>query len=407
MIRFQFNLIAVAFCLFAAIHVAYPVDANGQSRKLILVVGADGQEEYGKQFRDWASNWRKVVFEAAAKSITNDSNAESDQDSQLKSNGKEKPQAGPDLSKPDSSRIELVEIGIAEPGEKSDLEQLEQAIVSTDSKTVELWLILIGHGTDDRKLSKFNLRGRDLTASQLNQWLANLKNRVVVVNCASASAGFISKLKAPNRVVITSTKSPSQYNFSRFGKYLAESIADPTLDLDKDQQTSLLEAFIAASARTQEFYTQETRLATELAIIDDNGDGKGTPGDWFEGTRVGRQSKSGVPDGIQANQIFLVRRGAEAKLTESERETRDQLEAELEKWRAKKSRMDEATYYKSIEPILIRLAKLYSEVEGRGSDPADMNEPESEAIQKNQDGENQDNELTNSENQDSGREQPF
>ncbi len=44
-------------------------------------------------------------------------------------------------------------------------------------------------------------------------------------------------------------------------------------DLDKDGQVSLLEAFLIASRRTLEFYKVEGRIATEHALIDDNGDG--------------------------------------------------------------------------------------------------------------------------------------
>ena len=132
---------------------------------------------------------------------------------------------------------------------------------------------------------------------------------------------------------------------------------------NKDNQTSLLEAFIAASSQTQEFYVQETRLATELAMIDDNGDGLGTPSDWFQGTRVIRKSKKGEPDGFAANQIFLVRRGAEAQLSDEQRKNRDELERKLEQLRLQKSTMTEEGYFQSIEPILIELSRLYQSVD--------------------------------------------
>ena len=178
-----------------------------------------------------------------------------------------------------------------------------------------------------------------------------------------SSGAFITKLKSPNRIVITATRSAAQYNFARFGRYLSEAVADPSIDLDKDQQTSLLEAFVAASARTQEFYIQETRLATELAMIEDNGDGLGTPATWFEGTRVVKRSKKGEPDGFRANQIFLIRGGEEAKLSGDLRKKRDLLEAKLEAIRAKKNSYAEEAYYAAIEPILLDLAEVYGSVE--------------------------------------------
>ncbi len=316
--------VAVAiFMIFCGEHAV-----TAQTQKVILVVGAAGAPEYGTQFDEWAQKWKATI------------EAEDDPQTQLK----------------------LVAIGSESDSQETDFQKLETAIKSTDETYDELWIVLIGHGTDDRKTSKFNLRGPDVSASQLNQWLAPLPCRVVLINCASSSGAFISKLKGQNRIVVTATKSGAQLNFARFGGYLAEAISDPSLDLDKDQQTSLLEAFIGASSRTQEFYLQGTRLATELAMVDDNGDGLGTPADWFQGTRVVKKSKAGQPDGLASNQVFLVRRGAEAQLSQEQRVTRDALEAKVEMLRSRKSSMDEDAYYRAIEPILLELARVYESV---------------------------------------------
>ena len=51
----------------------------------------------------------------------------------------------------------------------------------------------------------------------------------MVINCASASGPFINRLSGPNRVVVSSTKSGFELNFSRFGQYLAEAISRPGL----------------------------------------------------------------------------------------------------------------------------------------------------------------------------------
>jgi len=65
----------------------------------------------------------------------------------------------------------------------------------------------------------------------------------------------------------------------RFGQYFAEAVADPGADLDKDGQTSLLEAFpdgIAPRCRILQHGLARLR-ASEHALLDDNGDGLGTP----------------------------------------------------------------------------------------------------------------------------------
>ena len=54
--------------------------------------------------------------------------------------------------------------------------------------------------------------------------------------------------------MVTAARSGSEFNYSRFGDYMSAAITDPKADLDKDEQTSLLEAFLLASSGVREFY---------------------------------------------------------------------------------------------------------------------------------------------------------
>ena len=137
--------------------------------------------------------------------------------------------------------------------------------------------MLIGHGTFDGKTTKFNLRGPDVTAADLARWLKPFSRPLVVVDTTSCSAPLINTLSGSNRVVVTATRSGYEENFTHFGHFLAEALSDPEADLDKDHQVSLLEAFLTAARQTAEFYKTEGRIATEHALLDDNGDGLGTP----------------------------------------------------------------------------------------------------------------------------------
>ena len=193
-----------------------------------------------------------------------------------------------------------------------------------------LWIVLIGHGTYDGREAKFNLRGPDVTDLELSQWLAPIKRPVAVLDCTSASGPFLNRLSAPNRVIVTATRSGDELNFARFGQYLAETIADPNADLDKDGQVSLLEAFLTASNRVDEYYKTHAQLATEHALIDDNGDRLGTPADWFRGVRATQRAKDGAPlDGLRAHQLHLIRSDREQALPEADRRRRDELELAL------------------------------------------------------------------------------
>jgi hypothetical protein len=224
-----------------------------------------------------------------------------------------------------------------------------------------LWIILIGHGTYDGKSAKFNLRGPDFSDQEFADWLRPFTRPLAVIDCSSSSAPFLSRLSGKNRVVITATKAGSEMNFARFGDYISSSITDPAADLDKDGQTSLLEAFLAASHRTREFYTQDTRLATEHALLDDNGDGLGISEDFFEGLRATRASRNGAAlDGPRARQWHLLISAEEQRMPAELRAHRDELELKLEALRNKKASMSENAYYAQLEPILIELARLYS-----------------------------------------------
>ncbi|MEC9093702.1 MAG: hypothetical protein VX438_13395, partial [Planctomycetota bacterium] len=189
----------------------------------------------------------------------------------------------------------------------SDLEKTKQAIQQHKTGTGQFWLILVGHGTFDRKAAKFNLRGPDLSAKQLNLWLEGMQRPVAVVNCASCSAPFINELAANDRVVVSATQSGFELNYARFGIHFADALSNSLADIDKDDQVSLLESFLFASRKVEEYYKSESRLATEHALIDDNGDGKGTPLEFFRGVRVIKKSADeSIPDGPVANQIHLI-----------------------------------------------------------------------------------------------------
>ena len=302
---------------------AHAKEKGGKTdQHVIVAIGSPGTEEYGEQFLEWAELWRSNTTHTHFTMIGTDSAGEKESD---------------------------------------DKRALKEAIakLATQPASSEYWLVLVGHGTFDGKRAKFNLRGKDVSATEIAEWLAPLKQRGVVINCTSSSAPFINALSHRNRVVVSSTRSGFEYNFSRFGRFMATAVSDLANDLDKDGQTSVLESFCAASRSVQDLYLADNRLATEHALIDDNGDKRGTPADWFEGTRTVKQAKDGLADGLAANQLCLVRQGADAKFTPEQRAMRFDLETKLEMIRQRKPKMEEAKYLASIEPILIELAQLY------------------------------------------------
>lgn len=297
---------------------------------VLVVVGAEGTAEFGEQFRGWAERWK-----AAA----------------------------------ETAKAEYRAIGLDAGGEKADREVFVEALeaLATANSQETVWLVLIGHGTFDGKTPKFNLRGEDFTPGELKTWLQDMERPVAIINCASASGPFLNALSGEKRTVVTATRAGAEYNFARFGEHLSTAITNLQADLDKDDQVSLLEAFLFASAGVRDFYAGEGRLATEHALIDDNGDGLGTPADWFAGLRATKRAKDGAElDGTRAAQLVLVRSQREERLSPELRLRRDELERELAKLRQSKTELPEEEYLAQIEPILLELGRLYATAESQG-----------------------------------------
>src|SRR5690606_27057801 len=141
---------------------------------VIIVVGAPGEDEFGKQFSRWAGRWTNACNQGGAKSVT---------------------------------------IGLNTTNEISDLDRLKKILEAEPKESdSELWLVMLGHGTFDGREAKFNLRGPDVSAGELAEWLKPFRRQLVIVNCASASSPFLTKLSGPDRVIVTATRSGYEQN---------------------------------------------------------------------------------------------------------------------------------------------------------------------------------------------------
>jgi hypothetical protein len=289
---------------------------------VLIVVGTPGEPEYEAEFARWAGLWEAEAAKGGA---------------------------------------EAIRIGGSDENGTPDRERLRALLEERASGTEPLWLVLIGHGTWDGRTAKFNLRGPDVSADELAAWLKPVTRPVAVIDCSSASGPLLNRLSAANRVVVTATRSGDESNYARFGGFLAEAIADPSADLDKDGQTSLLEAYLTAGGRTEEWYKSQSRLATEHALLDDNGDGLGTPAGWFRGVRATKRAKDGAAlDGVRAHQMHLVPGDRERELSPEVRRRRDEIERQVAALREEKATLGEEEYYRRLEPLMVELARLYA-----------------------------------------------
>ena len=288
---------------------------------VIVLTGAPGSEEYGRLFSKWTEQWKEAAAKGAA----------------------------------DFHHID-------KPKDGTTKKAAQKLITAQASEAKSpLWIVLIGHGTFDGKKAKFNLQGPDLEAVELAKWLKDSQRPTVIINCTASSAPFLPALSRKGRVVITATRSGFEQNFSHLGGYLAAAIGKLEADFDKDGQTSLLEAWLAAARHTADFYKNENRLATEHTILDDNGDSKGTPTDWYRGLLVTKKSDDTalLPDGLRAHQFHLIPSKEERALTPTQRTERDLLEIEYAQLCALKHDLEREKFYQQLEKILRKLGYIY------------------------------------------------
>lgn len=319
--------IVCLLCTFQAVVAQEPATPLHSARQeLIVIIGAPGTDEYRTAFETWAARW-KVAAERAAADCT--------------------------------------VIGAGDHS-AADLKELTAAIAASIAveTTEPLWIVFIGHGTFDGRTASLNLSGPDMTSPQIAEMLQTAKRPIAFIACASCSSPFINALSAPDRIVITATKDGNQIQYSRFGDAMSQAIGGLDADINRDGQTSLLEAWLFASRRTAEFYATEGRLVTEHALLDDNGDSKGTRAEVYEADRLKTNIENADQlDGTLASRWHLVRSDEERRLTPEQRQTRDDLELQLEELRRRKDELTDAEYLLQLEPILVPIARLYESID--------------------------------------------
>jgi hypothetical protein len=262
-------------------------------------------------------------------------------------------------------------------GGRSTKENIEAAFARIAARARpgdRVFVVLIGHGGSAGVDARFNLPGPDMTAKDFAAQLGRLSaQQVVFVNTASASGGFIPALSGRDRTIVTATKTDGERNQTRFGEFLVEAFTGTDADLDKDGRVSVLEAFVYARRRVAETYQKAGQLLTEHAVLDDNGDGKGS-------------DEPGQPgaDGALARTLFVEGGGASGAAAPQAvtdpalralYEERRALEDRIGALRAAKGRMDAAQYEQELEKLLLDLAKKTREIREREKKSAGPSEP--------------------------------
>ena len=303
---------------------------------LLIVVGLSGDPEHGELFQKWGT----ALAEASAKvGVTQDRLVYL-----------------ADTKEP-SGRV----------NGRATREEIDKALTAF-SKTAApedvVYIVLFGHGSFDGQTARFNLPGPDITAAEFNTMIRRVPARnVVFVNSSSSSGPFVEALSAQGRTIITATRSGAEQFTTLFGGYFVEAFSSDTADADKNGRISMLEAFQYAKAEVARAYEREGLLATEHAMLDDNGDREG--------------SQDPMPTGADGKLAAALSLGSAAdaaplpddpKLRALYLERRD-LERRVESLRLLKDSMPPAKYTSELERLVTDLALKTREIRRLEGDP--------------------------------------
>jgi hypothetical protein len=152
--------------------------------------------------------------------------------------------------------------------------------------------------------------------------------------------------------VITATKSSQERNETLFPQHFVAAFTTAGADTDKDERVSLLEAFTYAKREVARAYETDSRLPTEHAMLDDDGDRRGSAepdpraGDGAVARRfiIGARAETAAATGNGAD-VALVKR-------------KEQLEAQVDSLRRRKETMKPEAYDRELERLLVDLARV-------------------------------------------------
>jgi hypothetical protein len=243
---------------------------------------------------------------------------------------------------------------------RSTREEIQKALdgfARTATAEDVVYVVLLGHGSADGQSARFNLPGPDMGPADFNAALKRLPTKqLVFVNTSSSSGPFVEAMSGPGRTIITATRNGAEQFATLFGGFFVDAFTSPDADADKNQRVSMLEAFAYAKAGVARAYDQEGLLATEHAMLDDNGDKQGSQ----DPAATGADGKlaASLSLGSVADAAPLP---ADPKLRALTLERRD-LERRVESLRLLKDSMPPAKYAAELEKLVTDLALKTREI---------------------------------------------
>ena len=159
---------------------------------------------------------------------------------------------------------------------KSEMSRLRAACEAGDQSPV--WIILIGHANKVRGGALLNLPGPDISMRDLGREVAQIPKEVPVVvwGTNTLSQPLIRAAKGPQRAVVSATGPKDPENETEFPLALAAALKEEATDTDGDGRVTVPELFLATRSKVRSVYESGGFVIKEQALLDGNGDGRGT-----------------------------------------------------------------------------------------------------------------------------------
>ncbi len=333
-----FSCLVLFACLFLASMVSaqqrdYFLSKPSVQKYVVILAGAAVEKQYVDQINQWALHLHEI--------LTRDYSYSSRQIVLLTDKADPK-----DARISGASRGEII---------KAKLGGLKAVLNPGD----QVFIFLLGHSTSNEEVAKFVISGPDITAQDVAALLESFSEQdIVLVNATSSSYPFCANLSGPGRVIVSATRSGAEKYNTVFAQYFIAALEGHAGDRDKNRRVSILEAFQFAGINVERWYAEQSRVPTEHAVLDDNGDG------------VFSADPNPLEDEGRLAQIAYLDL-IPAKLTENDAATAADIAAirdliakmrELERsvflLRNRKAELPQESYQKEMEGLLIELARI-------------------------------------------------
>lgn len=332
----------------------------------LVVVGLGGDNDYREMFEEAAS----VTINAVSPSTSSAHPIDSDNNDNNENNNDGKAIAEP-ASEADNTRegggLQLLLEHEADRETILEVIAAQVELANQQDEASRFMLMLFGHGNYDGEHYRFNTRGPDVTAAEIQQALQPLKASQQFLMFATSASGAVLDIFAQNdkdqqgseaanhysqRIVVTATKSGAEANAVQFPRYWSEVLAGQLADTDHNELLTVMEAYDAASQGVARHYDKRQLLATEHSRLMSDDESS------IVLARLG--SLRGQENNSEVNRLL---------------DQREQLEIEFNQVRETRDSKAESDYLDELEQVLLEIARLQLRIdEATGWQPDEINE---------------------------------